>query len=124
MGLLNALGWRQPYKREAKCGTAAFGILSLVVFVTLNYPELRKNLVYQPATCEPYFDAVIRPEIRPYRHCYMSCFGCMQSWSPIPCSLKLGMHYSINEYDLQASWYIAGTCGGSSCCAQEVTRTM
>ena len=36
--------------------------------------------------------ADIHPEIRPYRHCYQSCFGCIPSWNPTPCSFKLGMH--------------------------------
>lgn len=121
--VLDKLGWRQPRKQESLAGAAAFATLSLIVFFALCYPELRKNLVYLPATCEPFANAVTRPEIRPYRHCYQSCFGCLSSWSPTPCTFKLGMHRSINEYDMQASWYIAGSCGGASCCQKEVCKT-
>ena len=116
-------GWRQPYPSESRIGGLVFGVLTIVCFFGLNYPELRKNLVYLPAVCEPYADTQIRPEIRPYRHCYMTCFGCHESWSRTSCSTRLGMHYRINEYDLDASWYIAGSCGGPSCCQQEVCST-
>lgn len=114
---------RQPRPHEARAAAAVGGVLSLLVFALLCYPELRKNLVYLPATCQPYSDGVLRPEIKPYRHCRTSCFGCMESWNPTPCSLKMGMHLRINEYDMDAMRYLAGSCGGSPCCAQEVCNT-
>ena len=30
------------------------------------------NQVFLPATCEPYADNILRPEVRPYRHCFAS----------------------------------------------------
>jgi len=114
--------WRQPYPTESKSGALFFGILSLICFMTLNYPEIRKNYEFLPATCEPFSQGVLHPEVRPYRHCSQSCIGCYQSWNPVPCSSKMSMHRSINQYDLEASWHIAGTCGGSSCCAKEVCQ--
>ena len=104
-------------------GALFFGSMSFVIFHVLCYPELRRNLMYLPAMCQPYNDGVIYPEVKPYRHCYQACNGCMESWAPVPCSVKSGMHLSINEYDLTAMRYIAGSCGGSSCCAQEVCQT-
>ncbi len=115
-------GWRQPYPRESRLGGIIFGILTLACFVGINYPEIRKNFDYLPATCEPYNQGGLHPEIRPYRYCYQSCFGCFQSWTPVSCMSKMIRHRSINEYDLDAMWYIAGSCAGSSCCAQTVCQ--
>ena len=118
--LLTLLGWRQPYPHEARNGAAGCAIGALIVFGLLCYPEVCRNLYFLPAQCEPFFEGVLRPEIRPYRHCYESCSGCYESWSHTSCSFKLGMHSAVNEYDMKAAWYIAGSCGGSSCCAHEV----
>ena len=98
-------------------------VLVSLVFLLLCYPELRRNLLFLPAKCEPYADAQLRPEVRPYRHCYTSCIGCTPAFSITPCTFKLGMHYAINEYDLSAMMYIAGSCSGSSCCARKVCQT-
>ena len=121
------MAWRQPLPNESRLAAIGFGTLSLIVFATLNYHEIRKNTVFQPAECEPYYAGLLQPKIKPYRHCYTSCFGCFPTWSPVPCSFKMGLHHSINQYDMQAAYHVAGTCGGSSCCAQEVcnkcTRT-
>lgn len=115
-------GVRQPRKEEATCAALLLGVLSLVCFATLNHPEIRKNFDFLPATCEPFVSAGLHPEIRPFRHCSQSCGGCFPSWTPISCTSKLAMHYSINEYDLQASYYIAGSCAGPSCCAQQACQ--
>jgi hypothetical protein len=114
--------WRQPTRHEAKTGTLACALLTAICYFALNHHEVRKNVEFLPATCEPYSDAQLRPEIRPYRHCSQQCLGCFSSWTPVPCSKKMGMHYSINEYDMQASMYIAGSCAGQSCCAKEVCQ--
>jgi len=118
---------RQPSKQESIFGMGMCSFIALLVFGMICYPELRKNLVFRPAMCQPYFDGALRPEIRPYRHCTSSCFGCRPTWNPTPCSFKLGMHSRINEYNLDAAWQIAGTCAGTSCCAHQVcnkcTRT-
>ena len=88
-----------------RCGTATCGVMSALVFLFLCYPELRRNTLFLPATCEPYADNILRPEVHPYRHCFMSCLGCHHSFTTVPCSFKLGMHASINQYDLSAMWY-------------------
>ena len=93
-----------------------FGIGTLLVLAAFVLPDVRKNTLFVAATCQGYADGVLQPEIRPYRRCTQSCFGCFQSWNPIPCSVKLGMHRSINEYDMAASMYIAGSCAGSLSC--------
>ena len=91
------MAWRQPLPNESRLAAIGFGTLSLIVFATLNYHEIRKNTVFQPAECEPYHAGPLQPEIKPYRHCYTSCFGCFPTWSPVPCSFKMGLHHSINQ---------------------------
>jgi hypothetical protein len=123
--LVNILpaGWRQPYPNESLRGGALFGILTLVCFLCLNYPEIRMNIDFLPAMCEPYNSGVLHPEIRPYRHCFENCYSsCFPSTMPVSCLSKMGRHWSINEYDMDAMWYIAGSCAGSSCCAQTVCQ--
>ena len=100
------------------------GVFSLILFAGLLYPEWRKNNVFLAAQCEPYTEGMLRPEIRPYRECYQSCVSaCVLAWSPTPCSFKLGMHRTINEYDIRAAWFIAGSCYSGSCCAQQSCDT-
>lgn len=58
--------WRQPTRHEAT-GTLACALLTAICYFALNHHEVRKNVEFLPATCEPYSDAQLRPEIRPYR---------------------------------------------------------
>jgi hypothetical protein len=111
---------RAPTQSEAQIGALACAALAVGIFAGLCYPELRKNMVFEPATCQPYVNDILRPEIRPYRHCYQSCTGCRPAYSSTTCGFKMGMHYQTNEYNMEASMWIAGSCAGSSCCAQEV----
>jgi len=100
-----------------------FAVLTALVFFVLCYPEWRRNTVFLPAKCEPYADAALYPEVRPYRHCYQQCLGCFRSVYAAPCAFKLGMHYRINEYDLESMWFIAGGCAGGYCCQRKVCQT-
>lgn len=80
--------------------------------------------MFEQAQCTAINDGrTLRPEIRPYRHCYQSCFGCVPSAFLPSCGFKLGMHYATNEYNIDAMWYIAGPCAGGYCCAHEVCNT-
>ena len=45
------MAWRQPLPNESRLAAIGFGTLSLIVFATLNYHEIRKNTVFQPAEC-------------------------------------------------------------------------
>ena len=110
------VGPRQPRPSAARSASVS----SLFVFVTLGYPELL-NLGLHASRI---FDNVIRPEIRPYRHCYMSCFGCFQSWNPcFRAPLSWACIMRPTNMICKRPWYIAGTCGGSSCCQREVCST-
>ena len=123
--LLRPYRYRPPRPQEARRSAATSGFLAVIVFCYLCYPELRKNLVWLEAECQSYEDPAVAlvPEIKPYRHCYRSCGGCFPSHSPVPCISKMGVHYSVNIYDMSAMRVIAGACAGGPCCAREVCDT-
>lgn len=83
--------------------TFSFALLTVICYFALNHHEVRKNFDFLPATCEPYSDGQLRPQIRPYRHCSQACGGCYRSWTSERCSTKMRMHYSINEYEMEVS---------------------
>ena len=118
-GSTDSEGGRQPKRVVA----ALMAVVALGLFLFGCVPEMRRNLTFKPAMCEPYADDFLRPEIRPYRHCTQLCLGCYHSYAFPTCAQKLGMHWSINEYDMDAAWMIAGSCSGGYCCQQTVCQT-
>ena len=108
--LIQPYRYRPPRANEARTWAFVLAALSLILFAAFGYPELRKNLVWLPAECQPYVEpgGALVPEIKPYRHCYRSCISCYPSRALTTCSHKMGMHFSLNEYDMRAMRHIAG----------------
>jgi len=66
----------------------------LGIFFGVNYPEIRKNTVFQRTSCR-----TISSEIKPYRACSKGCTSCSSCNGCNTCKSMLAIHASRSKYD-------------------------
>jgi hypothetical protein len=67
----------------------------LGIFFGLNYPEIRRNVLFIQTNC-----TINNISVVPYRFCYKSCSFCSSYYGKRTCSNQEQLQHDLDKYDL------------------------